>query len=66
MPQDKQINHPVKMIVVNDDAAAYEQLDKKRRIGAILSSDTDKFRLFTKLMRIPRMMKNAKIISLNP
>jgi|GEM_PF-5876551 len=66
MQHDNKINQPVHLSVAHDEAAAYEQLDKRRRREAILSSDTDKFRLFTKLMRITRMMKNAKIIGHNP
>ena len=50
-----------KMNVMNDDAEAYENLDTQRRKEAILSSDTEKFKLFTKLMRISIMLKNAKI-----
>ena len=50
-----------KMNVMNDDAEAYENLDTQRRKAAILSSDTEKFKLFTKLMRISIMLKNAKI-----
>lgn len=50
--------------ILHDDKEAYENLDKKRRREAILSSDTEKFRLFTKLMRISRMVKNAKITQL--
>jgi hypothetical protein len=65
MQDYNKMNQPVHISVANDDAAAYEQLDKKRRMESILSSDTDKFKLFTKLMRITRMMKNAKIISPN-
>ena len=46
---------------MNDEAEAYENLDTQRRKEAILSSDTEKFKLFTKLMRISIMLKNAKI-----
>ena len=47
--------------VLHEDAEAYESLDIARRKQAILSSDTEKFKLFTKLMRISRMLKNAKV-----
>ena len=50
-----------RLTVLNEESAAYESLDRKRRMEAILKSDTEKFRLFTKLMRIDKMMKNAKI-----
>ncbi len=47
--------------VLNDEAAAYENLETRRRKESILSSDTEKFKMFTKLMRIGIMMKNAKV-----
>ena len=47
--------------VLNDEAAAYENLEIRRRKESILSSDTEKFKIFTKLMRIGIMMKNAKV-----
>ena len=47
--------------IMNDEAAAYENLETRRRIESILSSDTEKFKMFTKLMRIGIMMKNAKV-----
>ena len=50
-----------KLNIMNDDGEAYENLDTQRRKEAILSSDTEKFKLFTKLMRISMMLKNAKI-----
>ena len=50
-----------KLNSLNDDGEAYENLDTQRRKEAILSSDTEKFKLFTKLMRISMMLKNAKI-----
>lgn len=50
-----------KASVLHEDAEAYESLDIARRKQAILSSDTEKFKLFTKLMRISRMLKNAKV-----
>jgi len=47
--------------VLNEEAAAYENLEIRRRRESILSSDMEKFKMFTKLMRIGIMMKNAKI-----
>jgi hypothetical protein len=47
--------------VLNDEAAAYENLEIRRRKESILSSDTEKFKMFTKLMRIGIMLKNAKV-----
>lgn len=53
--------------IVNDDGGdAYERLETKRRKESILLSDTEKFRLFTKMMRIGMMLKNAKKSPLNP
>ena len=40
---------------------AYERLDIERRKKAILYSDTEKFKMFAKLMRIGIMLKNATI-----
>ena len=47
--------------LLNDEAAAYENLETRRRKESILLSDTEKFKMFTKLMRIGIMMKNAKV-----
>jgi len=47
--------------VLHEDAAAYQTLDIARRKQAILSTDSEKFMLFTKLMRISRMLKSAKV-----
>lgn len=66
MDETKNIAAANHLDVLNEEAALYESVDKKRRMEAILSSDTEKFRLFTKLMRINRMMKNAKISQQKP
>ncbi len=50
-----------KLNEVAEEQAAYETLEKKRLKESILLSDTDKFHLFTKLMRIDKMLRNAKI-----
>ena len=61
MDNIKNISTDMPSNILHDDAAAYENLETERRKKAILSSDTEKFKLFTKLMRISKMMKSAKI-----
>ncbi len=61
MADKKYTDNEKELNIVNDYQEAYESLDRKRRTEAILSSDTEKFKLFTKLMRISRMLKNAKV-----
>ena len=46
---------------MEEENNAYENIDLARRKKAILSSDTEKFKMFSKLMRIGIMMKNAKV-----
>ena len=53
-------------IMYDDGGDAYERLETKRRKESILLSDTEKFRLFTKMMRIGMMLNNAKKSPLNP
>ena len=51
--------------MVNEDAPVYasrEALKDARLREAINKTDTEKFRLFTRMMRINMMMKNARII----
>ena len=51
--------------MVNEDAPVYasrEALEDARLREAINKTDTEKFRLFTRMMRINMMMKNARII----
>jgi hypothetical protein len=60
MNSEKNKDEAGRISVLNDDSAAYESLDRKRRMDAILKSDNEKFKLFTKLMRIGKMLKNAK------
>ncbi len=48
------------------DESAYEQLETSRLRQAILLTDTEKFRRFTKMMRIGLMLKKAKKYPLNP
>lgn len=57
----KNISTDLPSNILHDNTAAYENLETERRRKAILSSDIEKFRLFTKLMRIGRMMKSARI-----
>ena len=45
-----------KLNLVAEEQAAYETQEKKRLKESIFMSDTDKFRLFTKLMRIDKML----------
>ena len=51
--------------ILNEDAAVYESreaLEDARLREAIDRTDTEKFRMFTRMMRITMMMKNARII----
>ena len=51
--------------ILNEDAAVYESreaLEDARLREAINKTDTEKFRMFTRMMRITMMMKNARII----
>ena len=60
----KNKDYPIKeepINIVSDIDALYEKQDKERLKEAILLSDTEKFRLFTRLMRIDKMMQNAKV-----
>lgn len=54
-----------KLNEVAEEQVAYDTLEKKRLKESILMSDTDKFLLFTKLMRIGKMLKNAKVTHSN-
>ena len=47
--------------ILHEDSEAYENLEITRRKQAILSTDSEKFKLFTKLMRISLMLRNAKV-----
>ena len=51
--------------ILKDDGA-FDQLAITRLKQAILLTDTEKFRRFTKMMRIGLMLKNAKKYPLNP
>ncbi|MEP7278953.1 MAG: hypothetical protein ABI813_09945 [Bacteroidota bacterium] len=49
----------------NEPSAVYnsrEALDEARLREAVNRTDTEKFRLFTRMMRITLMLKNARII----
>ena len=51
--------------ILNEDAAVYESreaLEDARLREAINRTDTEKFRMFTRMTRITMMMKNARII----
>ncbi len=49
-----------------EDVSIYENVDKKKKIEAILATDSEKFKKFTKLFKIGVMLKNAKISHSNP
>jgi hypothetical protein len=62
MPDKKyHIKEDEKQNVVNEEDVYYEAAEKARIKESILLSDMEKFRLFTKLMRIDIMLKNAKV-----
>lgn len=48
-------------LLEEDIDALYEKQDRDRLKEAILLSDTEKFRLFTRMLRINKMMQNAKV-----
>jgi len=50
--------------VLREDPVVYESreaLEQARLLEAINRTDTEKFRMFTRMMRINLMLKNAKI-----
>lgn len=64
MNQHKQNGKEIKSLV-NEDSPVYasrEALEDARLREAINRTDTEKFRLFTRMMRINMMMKRARII----
>jgi hypothetical protein len=61
MEQKEYYNTESSLSKMEEENIAYECLDIARRKKAILSSDTEKFKMFSKLMRIGIMMKNAKV-----
>ena len=64
MDQYKQNGKEIKSLV-NEDSPVYasrEALEDARLREAINRTDTEKFRLFTRMMRINMMMKRARII----
>jgi hypothetical protein len=64
MDQHKQNGKEIKSLV-NEDSPVYasrEVLEDARLREAINRTDTEKFRLFTRMMRINMMMKRARII----
>jgi len=55
------------MDILDEDLLRFwKSLSTTRLKQAILLSDTEKFRRFTKMMRIGLMLKNAKKYPLNP
>jgi len=64
MDQHKQNGKEIKSLV-NEDSPVYasrEALEDARLREAINRTATEKFRLFTRMMRINMMMKRARII----
>jgi hypothetical protein len=51
--------------ILNDIDALYMSAEKQRIKQAILKTDTDKFLLFTRMLRINSMLKNANVIHKN-
>ncbi len=61
MHKEYPINNQPINLAEEDLNALYEAQDIRRLKEAILLSDTEKFRLFTRMMRINTMLKNAKV-----
>lgn len=55
MPKDK-------TILKEDKSGDMTELEKKRIREAVSRTDTEKFFLFTRLMKVHFMLKNARII----
>jgi len=51
--------------VLRDEDAMYLSAERQRIKQAILKTDTDKFFLFTRMLRINSMLKNAKVTHKN-
>ena len=51
--------------ILHDEDVMYLSLEKQRIKQSILKTDTDKFFLFTRMLRINSMLKNAKVIHKN-
>lgn len=60
-PDDYPIKEKPLNLLEEDIDALYEKQDRDRLRESILLSDTEKFHLFTRMMRIDKMMQNAKI-----
>lgn len=52
MGKDQYLQKQAALHTLNDEAVAYENLEIRRRKESILLSDTEIFKMFTKLMRI--------------
>jgi hypothetical protein len=50
-----------KLNVVNEEQAFYDAAEKARIKQSILRTDEEKFHVLMRLMKIDRMLKNAKI-----
>lgn len=55
------IDENEKLNALNEEQVHYEAAEKARIKESILLSDIEKFQLFTKLMRIEIMLRNAKV-----
>ena len=62
---DEKNNSKTQNNVLHDEDVMYLSLEKQRIKQSILKTDTDKFFLFTRMLRINSMLKNAKVIHKN-
>ena len=58
-------NSEIQTNTLHDTGSIYLSAEKQRIKEAILRTDTDKFFLFTRMLRINSMLKNAKITHKN-
>ena len=61
MNYENKNNSAPQNIILHDIDAMYLSVEKKRIKEAILKTDTDKFFLFTRMLRISSTLKKAKI-----
>jgi hypothetical protein len=65
MAFNEKINSETQNNILHDEDAMYFSLERQRIKQSILKTDTDKFFLFTRMLRINSMLKNAKVIHKN-
>ena len=65
MAFNEKINSETQNNILHDEDAMYLSLERQRIKQSILKTDTDKFFLFTRMLRINSMLKNAKVIHKN-